>query len=475
MSLENIDAETARLIIELQLDDLSRLCIDDVVPDPEPQSDGSPPQENDKDATGDNCGDAPGENGEKTTTADAQLAVDHYRAILTAQLALVNERSHAVAVADAADEPAADGSAADGLAADGPVAGGPVVADAAAAATDEQAGEAAKPENAPETVQEQDGSHERPQTHRATVSCVACGSIVFADDGPGGAIRAPCKHDYCAACIFGLFDAATKDETLFPPRCCRQTIPLGDDDDEDGTGDGNTDCGRLVRAALPPATIATFRAKALEFSTANRIYCHDPTCSTFIPPSTPAVDVDAVDTANTADAVVCPRCNKATCTLCKTAAHADFPCPDNESDKQMLALAAEQGWRRCNACQHIVELNTGCNHITCRCKAEFCYKCGEKWKTCPCDSYDEIHLVANAVAAADREPDAGRRNAAQRNARVQQIRDYLVDHHDCDPHRWRSRGGAFQCSECHHHLPEYIYECRHCRILACRRCRYNRL
>ena len=29
-----------------------------------------------------------------------------------------------------------------------------------------------------------------------------------------------------------------------------------------------------------------------------------------------------------------------------------------------------------------VELSTGCNNITCRCKAEFCYECTMPWKIC---------------------------------------------------------------------------------------------
>src|SRR5436190_9935404 len=32
----------------------------------------------------------------------------------------------------------------------------------------------------------------------------------------------------------------------------------------------------------------------------------------------------------------------------------------------------------------MVELKEGCNHMTCRCTAEFCMICGSKWKTCDC-------------------------------------------------------------------------------------------
>ncbi|KAI1325696.1 hypothetical protein F5Y16DRAFT_257327 [Xylariaceae sp. FL0255] len=38
--------------------------------------------------------------------------------------------------------------------------------------------------------------------------------------------RAPCNHEYCRQCLERLFKDAIVDESLFPPRCCRQTMPL---------------------------------------------------------------------------------------------------------------------------------------------------------------------------------------------------------------------------------------------------------
>lgn len=32
----------------------------------------------------------------------------------------------------------------------------------------------------------------------------------------------------------------------------------------------------------------------------------------------------------------------------------------------------------------MVELERGCNHMTCHCTAQFCYVCGSKWKSCDC-------------------------------------------------------------------------------------------
>ena len=37
----------------------------------------------------------------------------------------------------------------------------------------------------------------------------------------------------------------------------------------------------------------------------------------------------------------------------------------------------------------MIELNHGCFHMTCRCKTQFCYRCGAQWKTCSCPQWEE--------------------------------------------------------------------------------------
>jgi hypothetical protein len=39
-----------------------------------------------------------------------------------------------------------------------------------------------------------------------------------------------------------------------------------------------------------------------------------------------------------------------------------------------------------------VELSTGCFHMTCRCKAQFCYLCAARWKSCACVQWNERRL-----------------------------------------------------------------------------------
>jgi hypothetical protein len=54
--------------------------------------------------------------------------------------------------------------------------------------------------------------------------CVACGDEKDFFD----VARVPCRngHEYCRGCLAELFRLSMNDETLFPPRCCSEPIPL---------------------------------------------------------------------------------------------------------------------------------------------------------------------------------------------------------------------------------------------------------
>lgn len=162
-------------------------------------------------------------------------------------------------------------------------------------------------------------------------TCVACGE----DKDFFDVARVPCDHEYCRPCLEQLFALSLKDETLFPPRCDGQEIPLG-----------------RVRFFLPSQLANEFETKYVELSTKNRTYCHEVTCSAFIP-----------NTAISDDVGTCPKCSKTTCTMCKSASHSG-DCPHDSALNQLIDMATDQQWQRCYACNRFVELNIGCNHMT---------------------------------------------------------------------------------------------------------------
>ena len=161
--------------------------------------------------------------------------------------------------------------------------------------------------------------------------CAACMTTYEADE----MIIAPCKHQYCNACLCQLFEESLRDESLFPPRCCRQKIPLSQ-----------------VRFIIGAKATNKVELKAIEMATTDRTYCSDPNCAAFILPSQVR-----------GNEAFCLKCPTVTCSLCKRPLHGEENCAAS-LEHEVLAAAAQAGWQRCYQCRSLVELHTGCNHIT---------------------------------------------------------------------------------------------------------------
>ncbi|KAJ8455043.1 hypothetical protein ONZ51_g12675 [Trametes cubensis] len=192
----------------------------------------------------------------------------------------------------------------------------------------------------------------RASTPPPVYSCTVCG-----DDIKGTLVRLGCGHTFDNDCVTEMFKRATIDESLYPPKCCQGAIELS-----------------AVEQYLQPALIDIYKKKAREFTTANRVYCHEPACATFLGPATPE---DAPETLR------CPECDAPTCASCKEQAHPGVPCHFHAEDA-VLDLGKAEKWQRCPSCKHLVELSIGCYHITCRCSTQFCYVCAALWKQCDC-------------------------------------------------------------------------------------------
>ncbi|EJP61756.1 IBR domain-containing protein [Beauveria bassiana ARSEF 2860] len=93
--------------------------------------------------------------------------------------------------------------------------------------------------------------------------CVACDGAY----GDNLAVSVSCGHVYCRDCLACLFKASTTDGSLFPPRCCKETISLDD-----------------VEKWLPKELLIEFEDKEDEFTSADRTYCSNVNCSKFISP-----------------------------------------------------------------------------------------------------------------------------------------------------------------------------------------------
>lgn len=180
-----------------------------------------------------------------------------------------------------------------------------------------------------EASEEWDWVHGRNVLSPGSRQCVSCQEIERV-------VELPCEHTYCHDCIRQLFDNAVVDEDLFPPRCCRQPVPI-----------------EFVRYFLGPIITAQFQAKTVEYQTPDRTYCHEPSCATFIRPNCISGPLG-----------ICPRlgCGQRTCTMCKNEAHTG-DCRLDATSEDVVRLAQDLGWQRCHQCLNLVELRIGCNHI----------------------------------------------------------------------------------------------------------------
>ncbi|TKA68824.1 hypothetical protein B0A55_08727 [Friedmanniomyces simplex] len=293
------------------------------------------------------------------------------------------------------------------------------------------------------------GAHSEARRGRGDV-CAACLSRDHDD-----LFRGPCGHAHCADCLSHLFRSAMTDEALFPPCCCTQVIPL-----------------QAAQQVLDPQLARDFEIKAVELRTADRTYCHHPDCATFLAPETIQEGM-----------AVCPTCESTTCALCKQAGHPRTDCPRDEALQQLLETAQGEGWRRCENCRRVIELDYVCNHMT----HEFCYLCGRTWKLCPCPQWTEARLLKLAQQLAARLPVLPALQAAQahlqpeqrREANVERMAAQLEANANCThPLNWRGVSAMparrARCELCGR-VKNKVYACGRCGVQACYSCRRHRL
>lgn len=195
----------------------------------------------------------------------------------------------------------------------------------------------------------------------------------------------PCGHTYCGDCLRIMVNQATSEESKMPPRCCTQPIPSA-----------------TIKSLLVREDQQLFLKSVQQFSTPweQRIFCPNQSCNEFIPPRGKVEPKHPFD-------VVCRECRTRVCTMCKMRAHPlGQDCPSDYELDQVLRIGEKSGWRRCYKCRTLVELSQGCTHMTCRCKAQFCYICGAIWDPdigCPNICNGEEELERRRLEEAQRE------------------------------------------------------------------------
>lgn len=187
--------------------------------------------------------------------------------------------------------------------------------------------------------------------------------------------RLACTHRMCHACLKRIFTLSVTDPQHMPPKCCTsEHIPL-----------------KHVDKLFDIRFKKKWNQKYQEYTTKNRVYCPARGCGEWIKPAN--IYLDTSGGANGGRKYgKCGRCRTKVCCTCNGRWHSRRECPKDEAAAYFAEFAKKEGWQRCFNCSATVELREGCNHMTCRCRAEFCMICGAKWKSCDCPwfNYDAV-------------------------------------------------------------------------------------
>jgi len=203
----------------------------------------------------------------------------------------------------------------------------------------------------------------------------------------------PCQHRLCSDDLKSFVSSAYQTKS-FPLKCpfdgCETEIP-----DE------------VAFLCMDQQDSENYTRNAVISGLENVIYCPNSKCSLPF----------EYDDGNVLQEipVQCPSCHYQFCKKCRFEAHLNLTCEqrqeqihnaDEEGKKQLLELAKMNKWQGCQ-CGYVFEKVNGCNHMTCRCRREWCYTCGKHFtdlhakgyhcenKSCHCPQqhYSESHVL----------------------------------------------------------------------------------
>ncbi|KAF8317321.1 hypothetical protein DL93DRAFT_550841 [Clavulina sp. PMI_390] len=301
-----------------------------------------------------------------------------------------------------------------------------------------------RPYQTPAAYPQPSSAHDEPELLRdlgteRTLSCGICFDAfhtstlaAYADWlAPSPIITLPCsrQHTYCADCLRAYLHTVLQANPAFAAPTGsneRLVVPCP------GCMNANSGSNRRRRIWCMDDAMIEALLKSEEDLTrwrmwkirqqANLMYCPNPACSELIElPSSNDINYGSASSGTrTTPFGRCPRCACAICIRCRVARHGDMTCEEYKvsktamTDPQLTKLMAQNKWARCPGCKILVERTSGCRHMRCLCRREFCYACGSDWDSLrgrckrpvenggPCGLYDyvEDYERARGVAAA---------------------------------------------------------------------------
>jgi len=144
-----------------------------------------------------------------------------------------------------------------------------------------------------------------------------------------------CGHNHCLDCLYLNFRLAIEHQHLDLLRCC-EPIPVF-----------------YAADVLGQAELKLFHELLTSHQPGRKIQCSSG-CGTTLLPAWMKHDFG-----------LCMTCNHQTCLICGKASHTG-ECPNDTDTQSLFDVAETEKWQRCYKCGTVVQLQTGCYHITCR-------------------------------------------------------------------------------------------------------------
>jgi len=214
--------------------------------------------------------------------------------------------------------------------------------------------------------------------------CLVC----YEDTHKHNMHKLSCDHDFCKGCLCGVIQRAINENSGHGSshnlRC-----PLA--------GSGCT--GKIEEKDIRTLTNANSKvlARVQEFKT-REWYDSQPKDHIKQCP-TPNCEFRLFNPENVKQERTCDQCKNKFCTSCCLRHSMRISCQQakineaannnmSEEERRLTKEWLEKNTTQCPFCERDVQKRDGCNHMTCKCKKEFCYRCGTGYenrrKMCRC-------------------------------------------------------------------------------------------
>lgn len=196
-------------------------------------------------------------------------------------------------------------------------------------------------------------------TSKRTLKCNIC---LEEYDSQDFFCNKPCDHSHCTDCVKTHMKVslnARKFPFVCPGEGCDAVIPTDD-------------CERLLPEELLPQYVKLEVESCIPDK--QKYYCPYPNCSALLILDEENMQLALGETSAVTEAE-CPECFRLLCAKCQVPWHASMTCEQfralsederGSHDVKLYKLADEKKWKRCSECRTMIELESGCNHMTCR-------------------------------------------------------------------------------------------------------------